>query len=115
MSVIYKACKNSIVTLELLSDSITNEDRDGVVDSNSAKFRTNKARVVTIVNPLTGEKMDKDRSIHDSTFIYTVGNIVRGRFDSNINEVCSSGIHYFKTYDAALDWYCKYCESLYWK
>ena len=108
MSIIYKACKNSIVTLELLPDSLTNEDRTGVVNSDFAKFRTNKAKVISIVNPETKEQLDRDYSMYDPTFVYTVGEVIICEFDSNINKVCSSGIHYFKTYEASLSWYYNY-------
>lgn len=99
-NIVYKACQNSIVTMELLPDSITNEEI-----SNVAKFRTNKVKVVSIVNPETNEKLIKDCSIYDETFIYEVGKIIETDFNSDIHVVCSEGIHYFKTYEAALDWY----------
>ncbi len=112
MSVIYKACKNSISTLELLPDSRTNEHREYVVDPNFAKFRTNKAKVVSIVHPETKEQLDKDYSMYDPTFRYTVGQVIETTFDHNINKVCAPGIHYFKTYDAALSWYYRYQEKI---
>ncbi len=113
MSVIYKACKNSISTLELLLDSRTNEHREYVVDPNFAKFRTNKVKVVSIVNPETKEQLDKDYSMYDPIFRYTVGKVIEaGDFNCDINKVCAPGIHYFKTYDAALSWYYHYHEKI---
>ena len=105
MTTIYKACKNSIVILELSPDSITNEHREGVIDSNFAKFRTNKAKVISITDPLTNKKMNVDYSMRDPTFLYTVGELVEAIFDPVINRVCSSGVHYFKTYKGAFSWY----------
>ncbi len=105
MSLVYKACKNSVVTLELLSDSITNEQRDGVVDSNFAKFRTNKVKVISIINPETDEQLDKDCSVYDHNFVYKDGQIIKTIFERNINMICGGGIHYFKTYEGALSWY----------
>ena len=105
MIFVYKACKKSIVTLQLLPDSITNESRRFVVDPDHAKFRTNKAKVIKLVNPSTNESLDQDVSIHDSNFIYTVGTIVSTHFDPNLDKVCRKGIHYYKTYEAALSWY----------
>ncbi len=102
---IYKACRNSISTLELLPDSITNETRDGVVNSDFAKFRTNKAKVISIVNPETNEQLDSDCSGYSPSFVYKVGKEVSTIFDPNINKVCGGGIHYFKTYEGALSWY----------
>ncbi len=101
----YKACRKSIVTLELLDDSINNEKRL-VVDDKYAKFRCDRAKVVNIVNVKTDEKMEKDISIFSGNFVYTLGREVSVfYFNENINEVCARGIHYFKTKDAALSWF----------
>lgn len=98
---VYKACQSSIVTLKLLPDSVTNESRSNVYDPNFAKFRTNKAEVVSIENLFTGNAMDSDRSLSLGSFKYEVGKIVETEFNSNLNIVCTSGIHYFKTCEAA--------------
>ena len=102
----YKACRNSLVTLELLNDSVTNEKRDDVVDGRYAGFRCNMAKVVNIVNVKTGETMVEDVSIYDDEFKYRVGEIVKTFcFNETINTVCTEGIHYFKTKEAALSWF----------
>jgi len=101
----YKACKNSIVVLELLENSITNEKRKDVINPSFAKFRTNKVKVIKIIDVLTGDELDSDRSIYDPNFIYKVGEIIQTEINSDINTVCGEGIHYFKTYKAALSWY----------
>ena len=110
-SIVYKACENSVITLELLSDSRTNEERY-VVNPAYAKFRTNKAKVLLIANPETGEEMDQDRSHYDSEFIYNAGKTIETDFDSDfdndINSVCGKGIHYYKTVEGALSWYYRY-------
>ena len=103
--IVYKACRNSIATLELLEDSITNEDRKDVVNSDFAKFRTNKVKVVEIVNVKTGKRLKFDSSIHLVNFIYEVGKVVETNYCSDINKVCAEGIHYFKTCEVALSWY----------
>ncbi len=126
MSLIYKACQNSIVTLELLPDSITNERRSDVANCDFAKFRTNKALVISIVDPISNKEMNMDCSIYDPNFAYRVAHVVEPdynrvrdigfgyynirifNYDSDINNVCSMGIHYFKTYEAALSWYYQY-------
>ena len=104
-SIVYKACRKSIVTLELLDDTITNEKRDGVVDKNYAKFRCNKAKVINITYAETGETMTHDVSIYDNNFEYRVGKVITTYFNKNINIVCTEGIHYFKTKEAALSWF----------
>ena len=101
----YKACRKSIVTLELLDDSINNEKRNGVVDDKYSKFRCDKAKVISITEVKTGEKMEKDVSIFHHKFEYRVGKIVKTDFDEDINKVCARGIHYFKTEEAALSWF----------
>ena len=102
---IYKACKNSIVTMELLARSGTNETRSGIIDPNYAKFRTDKVKVVSIINVKSGEMMSEDVSNYARNFIYRVGKIISCRDYDFDDTVCSRGIHYFKTYEAALSWY----------
>lgn len=100
----YKACKNSIITLKITGK--TNEKREGVVDPLHAKFRTASAYVVDIENFKTNEKMSEDVSIHDSTFVYKVGEEVKVcDYDEDIDEICSPGIHYFKTREVAESWF----------
>ena len=103
----YKACRNSIVTLELLKDTKTNEKRKGVVNDKHAKFRCNKVKVINITNPKTGETMKEDGSIYNPHFHYRVGKIVETDFNTNLNLVCVKGIHYFKTKEAAVSWFYK--------
>lgn len=109
---IYKACINSIVTMRLLPDSITNEERAGVTNPNFAKFRTNKVKVVSIIDPNTMERKNKARSLCDSTFTYMVDSTIVVHFNIDIDKVCSSGIHYFKTREAALSWYYLHHEKI---
>jgi len=101
----YKACKNSIVTLELSNDSKTNEKRKDVVDNRYAKFRCDKAKVIDITNVTTGEKMEKDVSIRNKEFIYNLNKKVTTGFNIYLNIVCTWGIHYFKTKKAAVSWF----------
>jgi len=104
----YKACKDSIVTLELLEDTITNEKRGNVINDKYAKFRCDRARVIDIVNVETGKNIKKDISIHDASFEYRVGKVATTDFDEDLDQVCAYGIHYFKTEGAALSWF--YCQ-----
>ncbi len=107
MTFVYKACRNSIVTLQLLPDSVTNESRENIHDPNHAKFRTDEAKVIDIVNPLTNESLSQDVSLYDPHFIYKKGEIISTYFDRKPDIVCGDGIHYFKTYEAALSWYVR--------
>ncbi len=101
----YKACRNSIVTLLLLDDSKTNEKRKYVINDKYAKFRCDRAKVVNIKNVKTGELMEGDLSIYDGGFAYSLEKIVKTYFNENLNEVCASGIHYFKNTKVALSWF----------
>ncbi len=101
----YKACRKSIVTLELLDDTINNEKRDGIVNYKYAKFRCDKVKVISITEVKTGEKINSDISIFDENFLYNLGNVIANYFNENLNEVCTRGIHYFKTKEAALSWF----------
>ena len=100
----YKACRNSIVTLELLDNTKTNENRKDVVDDRYAKFRCDRAIVIDIVNVETGKTMKADVSIYDDSFYYILDGVVKTRFNEN-NKVCAEGIHYFKTKEAAVSWF----------
>ena len=101
----YKACRNSIVTLKPVEGTINNENRSGVQDPLHAKFRCNMARVVDITNPVTGEKMKEDTSIWDEKFTYLQWVTTVSSYDKDINIVCGKGIHYFKTKEAAVSWF----------
>lgn len=94
----------ALVTLQLLDESKTNEMRSNVVDSEFAKYRANKALVVSIEDVLDENEVKEGYSQYNPTFLYRVGEIVESEFDDNTNKVCSSGIHYFKTKDQA-KWY----------
>ncbi len=107
----YKACLESIVTLELLKDTMTNEKRKDVVNDKYAKFRCNMAKVISIVNVETGKNMKKDKSIRIGSFTYVLGEIVKTDFNANLNFVCAGGIHYFKTEEAALSWFYRQNEN----
>jgi hypothetical protein len=102
---LYKACQNSIVILQLLEDTVTNENRKDVVDDNYAKFRCDKALVVDIQSVKTDRSLQKDKSFYRKDFLYQKGKIVTADFNLDIDNVCASGIHYFKTKEAARSWY----------
>ena len=114
----YKACVDSIVVLRLLPDSLTNEDRTDVLDHRFAKFRTNMAMVEDIrrinsedqwnqFKPLDElEQLDEASSLHRKSFKYIRGEKVsESSYNPDSEIVCTQGIHYFKTVEAALSWY----------
>ena len=106
----YKACLDPnflwrVVVVELDICGDTNCEREHVVNDMYAKFRTNKARVLRFLDPETGKELTDVkvvRSVHQSTFKYKVGSVVCVRnWNSNIDEICTTGIHFFKSFDAA--------------
>jgi hypothetical protein len=98
----YKAVRPShIATLELLPDSISNEQRK-VIDSDHARYRCDKARVIAINHVLTGVLTDTAYSWHMQNFSYKVGDIVSTDFGPDLDNCCEPGIHYFKTHESAV-------------
>jgi len=98
----YKAARPShIATLELLPDSITNEKRK-VIDSDHARYRCDKARVISINHVLTGEPINSASSWYMPNFSYKVGDNVSTDFGPNLDNCCQPGIHYFKTHESAV-------------
>jgi antitoxin component YwqK of YwqJK toxin-antitoxin module len=97
----YKIAKSDhekvIITLEIPEDALTNMNRKDVVDVAFAKHRTNKAKVISIED-LDGNTFNKATSSHykNKSLVYEVGKTVYvDDFDTNIDLICSSGIHYF--------------------
>ena len=97
---VYKKCKDDlIVILEKLSYSRTNEER-AVFNPNYAKYRADELKVVYIFNINDLSKHNISISMYDLNFTYIIGKIVYASYDTQ-SFVCSTGIHYFKTIDAA--------------
>lgn len=99
-----KRFPNYIIVMKKLVDTITNESRADVVDSANAKFRADKLEVVLIINVRNGTTTQQTLTnwFNNMSVQYTVGRIVKpDKFDDNLNVVCSSGIHYFKSLERA--------------
>jgi hypothetical protein len=103
---VYKTCGDFIVVLEKLSDTITNENRSNVSqigdDKLYAKYRANKLFVKQIINKYDLSKCEKVMSSYKITAEYEITaeykideTVYPDKFDINIENVCSSGIHYF--------------------
>jgi antitoxin component YwqK of YwqJK toxin-antitoxin module len=102
---VYKSCDKFIVVLAKLPQTMTNEARSNIVDKRYAKFRADTLFVVKIVH-----KMDQDKKInsvtntihYDKKIIYESGKTINVEdYDENMEEICSTGIHYFLSYKAA--------------
>jgi hypothetical protein len=104
MDLVYKSCGVWVVILEKLSDTITNEQRDDVVNPSYAKFRANKLRTVKIIHKLDNSKEINlvQNTYHDKKITYIVGEIVHVEdYNWSDNVICGAGIHFFRSYKAA--------------
>lgn len=106
---VYKSCSWAhIVVMEKLHDTQTNESRADVVNKNTAKFQADKLKVLLIISLKDGStdatdivNMFSDRYGSYTTH-YIVGSIVKpNSYDNRINVVCTNGIHYFRSLEAA--------------
>ena len=95
----WKKCANdTVVKLEVLEDAKRSS-------AYTRKCRCSAARVLAIENiDGTPYKENSVFSQRDSTFIYTVGEIVKvDDFDEDRRNECSTGIHFFITRQEAVD------------
>ena len=94
-----KCANNTVVKLKVLEDAKRSS-------AYSRKCRCSAARVLAIENiDGTPYKENSVSSQRDSTFIYTVGEIVKvDDFDEDRRNECSTGIHFFITRQEAVDW-----------
>lgn len=100
--IVYKSAQDCIVKLRLLEGTKTNLRRRGVVNSNHAKFRCNQAFVVSITRKMSDEQLLKINSDCPVFFQYIVDETAdEYRFDDDLDEVCTTGIHFFLTEETA--------------
>jgi len=97
-----KAEDGYIVKLEILGKN--NENRSNIVDPIHAKHRCSEAKVLDIFHWKTGKKIESIGGLYNPKFIYTLNETITTKFDKNLELVCSSGIHYFKTLEQAENW-----------
>ena len=104
MSVIgYKIAKNGtnrvIVTLEIPEDAKTNMNRSSIAVKETAKYRANKAKVLTIeddsgISYTTATSFEYDKESHT----YNVGETIEeSSYDPDPEKVDGEGIYYFLT------------------
>ena len=89
--------KRVIITLDIPDDACTNMNRTDIVNKDTAKYRTNKATVLSIEDENGNMYETATSSIYtNKPLTYKVGEtLVVDDYDTNIETVCSSGIHYF--------------------
>ena len=67
-----------------------------------AKYRTNRAFVCEIYDKDIKENINNISSDRDNNFKYIVGQYIEEiKYDENINEICTSGIHFFLAEECA--------------
>lgn len=92
---------NFIAILKKLDDTITNEDRFGVIFKENAKFRANKLECIQIFSKFDPKDTRRIGYSLFSGFIYEVGKIILpDNYDENIDIICAPGIHYFLSLNA---------------
>jgi hypothetical protein len=89
--------KRVLITLEIPEDAKTNLYRPSIVNKETAKYRTNKAKVLKIEDA-DGKSYDTaTTSIYNKKKLtYRVGEVVEEpAFDPMLEVVCTEGIHFF--------------------
>jgi antitoxin component YwqK of YwqJK toxin-antitoxin module len=93
-----------VIVMKKTKNTRTNEARMDVADPRHAKFRANELKVIKIFNK-NNPKLTKRFVVNkykERILKYMVGKVVKiDDYDENIEEVCSKGIHYFKTLETA--------------
>ena len=120
-----------LVTLEIPEDALTNIERKNVAVKEYAKHRCNKAKVIKIEDTDGKEYEEAETEYYNySKLTYKLNQTVSvHHFNTNLEEVCSTGIHFFLTKRVAelyglrsindgffQSWYengKKYCECTY--
>lgn len=102
----FKKCRNGlIVVLEILGEN--NENRRAIRNMDHATMRCSKAYVLKIFDMIASNvAFSTALAIYDETFEYKVDQIVepKEKFDTYLDRVSGSGIHYFRTLDPAFFW-----------
>jgi hypothetical protein len=95
----WKKARGKIVKLEICEDAKRSS-------ATSRKCRCSKAKVLAIENMDGGDSgLSAISSDHDTSFVYTAGEIVEvSDYDDNRWKECSTGIHFFITRDEAVRW-----------
>jgi hypothetical protein len=104
---VYKSCAEYVVILDRLLDTITNKNRNNISNKQCkpfAKYRGSKFLVKDIFNKFDSTK--NVSSISSSNFKnkleYEIEKvIIPDNFDTNLENVCLNGIHYFLKLECA--------------
>jgi hypothetical protein len=110
---VFKRCTklddyDCIVIMEKPKNFKCNELRPGIVNKNFAKFRCNGLITVAIYNLILKKFISSLNHVLSLSFnflytTYEVGTLtIPNKYDEDISAICTSGIHYFLSLEAAL-------------
>lgn len=105
--------KKVLVTLKIPKDALTNINRDDIKDKRYAKYRCNKATVVSIEDNEGNFYNSALTNIYKQKSIeYVVGKeVVEKDYCKNIDVVCGEGIHFFLDKEVAIMYKSHYKEN----
>lgn len=118
---VFKRCRSfeknheCLVMLEKpMNGFLCNESRKTVINKDFAKFRCNGLIVILIFDLVDHTCISWVNHIspiyYNMNTLYEVGKLVKPDFfDSDLNEICTHGIHYFLTLKAAKGYYNGSC------
>lgn len=103
-NVVFKKCSDCIIVLQKpKSEFLCNEMRKDIYDPNFAKFRANRLFVKDIIHYKLKTHLSFLPHKNDCTkIVYMINSCAKAdKFESNLEEICTNGIHYFLTLEAA--------------
>jgi len=84
-----------LVTLLIPMNAKTNYDRKNISNPIYAKYRTNCAKVINIIDENGKQYNEAYTAFYEKKIMYKLDEIVKTEFDYNIDVVCGKGIHFF--------------------
>lgn len=97
----FKSCDPYIVVLQKLENTITNENRQNILDYKCAKFRANYMKTILIIHKYNGTLVEETQNTYyiNKLITYKVGEIVNvdNFYEYPFDKVCGAGIHYFRS------------------
>ncbi len=113
----YKAALNGdkdvLITLEIPSDAITNLNRSNIVNKETAKYRTNKAKVLKIEDKEGNPYETATTAFYEhKDLTYRVGETLTCEdYTMDPEMVCAAGIHFFLTREVAEQYGVEHLEN----
>ena len=100
---VFKSTPSEIIVLGKLKNTMTNEKRSDIYCEKKAKYRGDTFYVVSIFDKCSPHtKKTTTETYFKKIFIYTVDQVVSvPDFDTDVENISSNGIHYFKCIEAA--------------